>query len=167
VLEFVFVRVSVWFAMIAWFLGAIDRAGSKSNEPSGTARERKNRDRVYRVSWFAGSLFMLIHIVASYGLVHHWSHSAALEQTAQESFRVTGIRAGWGVYVNFLFAGIWFIYSVTMMMMQRRIGGLDVPIFYFLLAIVTAATVVFEAGPIRYLALTGLLILTLQSLLKG
>ena len=51
-------------------------------------------ERLYQTSWLAGSLSMMIHIVGSYGVVHDWSHAAAIEATRQESLAVTGIAAG-------------------------------------------------------------------------
>ena len=103
---------------------------------------------------------MMIHIVGSYGVVHDWSHAAAIEATRQESLAVTGIAAGWGIYANFLFAGTWLVYSLWMLVANGR-KRIDRLILRFTGAIIFFATVVFESGVVRWLALlafAGLLI---------
>ncbi len=107
-----------------------------------------------------------LHILASYGLANSWSHAAAIEATADESERVTGIRAGWGVYVNFVFATVWMGYSAAMTTRKRRWPAVDQAVFWFTAAIVFSATIVFEAGAVRWLSIagfTGLIISTLWS----
>ncbi|WP_372895458.1 hypothetical protein [Stieleria sp.] len=103
---------------------------------------------------------MTIHIAASYGFVHHWSHRDAIEVTARESFRVTGIRAGWGVYVNFLFAIAWLSYSMALVAKRYRNKRIDRSVYIFLAIILGFATVVFEAGVIRYAALAAFIALS-------
>ncbi|WP_145384381.1 hypothetical protein [Stieleria neptunia] len=116
-------------------------------------------EAAYGWLWLVGSLLLCIHIAASYGFVHQWSHRDAIEVTARESFRVTGIRAGWGVYVNFLFAMSWLCYSIALVTTGRREKVIDRTLYVFLATILGCATVVFEAGVIRYIALAAFIAL--------
>ncbi|MDV6032944.1 MAG: hypothetical protein F9B45_23230 [Phycisphaera sp. RhM] len=154
-LEFLFVRVSVWLACVAWFAGAFCRllSARQGKVPAALPARPRTVEAAYGWLWLAGSMFMLIHIAASYGLVHHWSHRDAIEVTARESFRVTGIRVGWGVYVNFLFAMAWLGYSIALVAARRRDKVIDRSVYVFLAIILGFATVVFEEGVIRYAAL--------------
>ncbi|MEM9367252.1 MAG: hypothetical protein AAGD07_14770 [Planctomycetota bacterium] len=142
------VYVPVWLALLGWFTGSLARFCDRG-EPQSKA------GRIYRASWFIGSLMIVLHILASYGLVHDWSHQAAIEATAEESERVTGIRAGWGVYVNFAFATIWLAYSIAMIVQRFRMEAVDGFVFWFTAAIVFFATVVFETGLVRFSSIAG------------
>jgi hypothetical protein len=161
VLEFFLVRVSVWLACIAWFTGSGCRLLATNNEPEspGSQANAISCRSLYGWSWLAGACLSLIHIAASYGFVYHWSHAAAIEATAIDSFQTTGVRAGWGVYVNFLFAAIWLSYSVAILTGKERIRTVDVSVYVFTAAILACATILFEAGIIRYLAAVGFLAL--------
>lgn len=144
--EFIFVRVSIWIACGLWFLGAWYRVVSSS-------RENASAERVYRWAWFWAGAFTWAHVFASYGLVHGWSHSAVLKQTGDDSYAVVGFRVPWGVYVNFLFAGILSGYSGWMIWNRRRATGLDGFVYFFLAFIVFNALVVFKTGAIRWIGL--------------
>ena len=109
--------------------------------------------------WLAGVGLLIIHIVASYGYAYGWSHRAAIQATAEDAFQTTGIRAGWGVYVNILFAAIWLFYSFEILRHGIRNETVDKSIYVFSLAMFACATIVFETGIIRYLAITALLFL--------
>ncbi len=161
-LEFLLVRVSVWLACVAWFAGAFCRLLSARQAQAHAALPTHPRgvEAAYGWLWLAGSMFMTIHIAASYGFVHHWSHRDAIEVTARESFRVTGIRAGWGVYVNFLFAIAWLSYSMALVAKRYRNKRIDRSVYIFLAIILGFATVVFEAGVIRYAALAAFIALS-------
>ncbi|MEM8668534.1 MAG: hypothetical protein AAGG48_13530 [Planctomycetota bacterium] len=140
------VLLPVWVAVTLWFVGAFARV---------TSGERA--ERLYAWSWMLGSLAMWIHIFASYAVVYHWCHAEALQATAEESERVTGIRAGWGVYVNFVFALVWSIYSALLVKGGTRQLTTDRAVFWFTAAIVLMATVVFEAGAVRIASGVGFL----------
>ena len=146
-LEFALVYVTVWVAMLAWLVGAGCRWMAvrkiQHHSASQDCPARRKFELGYRWSWFCGSCLLFIHIVSSYGYVHHWSHEAALRATAKESLRVTGIAAPWGVYVNFAFAVLWTGYSMAMIVLDGRIQIVDSVIFVFLFAIVISATLVF------------------------
>jgi hypothetical protein len=61
-----------------------------------------------RVVWTVGAVCLGIHVIAVFHYLHGWSHAAAYQHTAEETTRVTGIDiGGFGIYVNYLFLGIW------------------------------------------------------------
>lgn len=153
--EFVFIRVSIWIAAGLWFLGSAARAVASAVSSAEPLRP----ERAYRWTWFFSGVFTWIHIVASYGLVHHWSHANVLQHTGEESYAVIGIRAPWGVYANFVFAGVLCGYSSWMILRKERVYWADSIVFLFLAFIVFNALVIFKTGPIRWIGLTGFLAL--------
>lgn len=58
-------------------------------------------------AWLAAGIFYLIHVLAAFAFVHHWSHAEALIHTAQQTERVTGWYWGGGLWINYLIA-LWF-----------------------------------------------------------
>lgn len=146
------VYVPVWLAVAGWFFGSVCRVVDRRTAGDTT-------EALYRVAWLLGAAMIVLHIIASYGITYKWSHAAAVRATAEESERVTGIRAGWGVYVNFAFAAIWLAYSIAMVRARRRLPRLDPAVFGFTAVIVFSATVVFETGAVRWLAIGGFALL--------
>jgi hypothetical protein len=163
-LELIFVRASVWLAVVCWFAGAMLRAAARRQAACG---------RWYPRVWLVGAVLLVVHIAASYGWVHRWSHAAALRDTAEQSERVTGIRAAWGVYVNFLFSALWLVYSGLLARREfclrpgRWRQRFDRTFFWFSCLIVFSATVVFEPGPVRWLSAAGFLALAILEFRTG
>lgn len=164
--ELLLVRVSVWIALMAWFLGSAARLLSR--ERHGRApdviRNASSWEQWYRWSWLLSGVMFWLHILASYGVVHGWDHAAALQHTAEESYEVTGIRASWGVYVNFVFAALVLVYPAVILLRNRRIEAIDLLVFLFLSSIVFSATIVFENGILRIVSSMGFLFLVLTGI---
>lgn len=57
-----------------------------------------------RIAWTAGLIFYLLHIVFAYDAFYGWSHRIAIEKTAAETVKVTGLETGIGLWVNYAFA---------------------------------------------------------------
>ncbi len=149
-ISFLLIRVSVWLALAAWFMGAGCRAMLHSRDRiTQGADDQDMRELGYRWSWLWSAVATWVHVIASYGLVHSWDHQAVVTQTAEESFQATGIRAGWGVYVNFAYAGILLAYSVAMILCRRRLAFFDSLVFWFTAFIVFNAAIVFKGGVLR------------------
>jgi hypothetical protein len=55
----------------------------------------------------AGLALMAAHIALAMGVVHRWSHAAAVAATAEQSDAVYGVAVGGGVFVNYLFVAVW------------------------------------------------------------
>ena len=60
-----------------------------------------------RGAWTAGAALMVLHALAVFQNVHHWSQDAALEHTARQTAAVTGFHWGGGLYVNYAFIALW------------------------------------------------------------
>ncbi len=148
--HFIWILIPVWLATAGWFFGAFARL-------RGDGKSR----RIAAWSWLLGSLMMWVHIVGSYGVAYHWSHLAALEATAQEAQRVTGVSASWGVYVNLIFAIIWTGYSAWLVRSCQAQPTTEPThwltlwvnrgVLWFTAGMVFMATVVFETGAVRLL----------------
>jgi hypothetical protein len=102
-------------------------------------------------SWWAfaaGAALAVAHTLLSFQLVHHWSHTAAVQATAQQTRAVYGIEAGWGVYVNYLFIAVWAAdaYWWRAAPASSRPAALTWTLRAFYMLIVFNAAIVFVAG---------------------
>ncbi len=59
--------------------------------------------------WTIGCLLYLVHVIAAFGGVHHWSHAQAYRHTAMTTAATTGIAWGGGLYVNYAFSLVWMV----------------------------------------------------------
>jgi hypothetical protein len=66
-----------------------------------------SRDAGARGAWTAGAALMVLHALAVFHFVHHWSQDAALEHTARQTAAVTGLHWNGGLYVNYAFIALW------------------------------------------------------------
>jgi hypothetical protein len=57
----------------------------------------------------AGLLACVVHILVAMTYRHGWSHQAAVLDTARQTAEVFGVAWGGGVYVNYLFVGLWLV----------------------------------------------------------
>lgn len=60
-----------------------------------------------RLTWTAAVALAVLHAVTAFGVSHGWSHAAAVEDTARRTAAVTGLAWGGGLFVNYLFLGLW------------------------------------------------------------
>jgi hypothetical protein len=155
-ISFLLIRLSIWLALAAWFAGSLCRAMLPTvDAASQSTGHFATYQKCYAWLWLGSAAATWVHVVASYGLVHGWDHQAVLRQTAEESFQATGLRAGWGVYVNFAYASVLLAYSVLMLGYRRRVKILDSTVFWFTAFIVFNAAIVFKSGPLRVLTSVG------------
>lgn len=60
------------------------------------------------VAWtIAGGVF-LVHVGLAFHYLHHWSHAAAFQHTAERTAQAIGRAVGEGIYVNYVFLAWWF-----------------------------------------------------------
>ncbi|HEY7475942.1 MAG TPA: hypothetical protein VH679_13070 [Vicinamibacterales bacterium] len=98
-----------------------------------------------------GLVLCLLHIVLAMGVVHHWSHAAAVRATAAQTAAVYGLNWGGGVYVNYLFVLVW---TLDAWLSRRRDWLSDAPpgrwaIRFFYAVVIVNAAVVFARGSMR------------------
>ncbi|MEM6689686.1 MAG: hypothetical protein AAF664_09685 [Planctomycetota bacterium] len=109
---------------------------------------------------------MVVHIIASYGLVYGWSHDAALRFTGDQSEAVVGIRAESGLYANFLFLACWSLMAIQLLRGKDLKGWLGMLAHAFLATIIFFATIVFEDGWVRYASIFGFVTLVFVFCIK-
>jgi len=119
---------------------------------------------VTRTLWTCAFALFVVHVLASFNFVHHWSHSAAYRATAKQTLEELGIEVGTGVYFNYFFLAVWAVdvfnswtdFSAGRWMVQwlLRIGMM------YMLFIAFNGVVVFESGWLRVfgIALTTMLV---------
>lgn len=117
------------------------------------------------VSWAVGCLFYLLHVAIAFAFVHDWSHTSALEHTASETARMTGLRRGEGLWINYLFSAVWIADVARICIARVRGQSTNVRVDYlaacFFAFIFFNATVVFGPAFYRWLAFPIGLLLTL------
>jgi hypothetical protein len=122
--------VTIWTALVLFALGELGRAAARPWARAVSA---------------AGLALAIIHTLLAFDVFHAWSHTHAVESTARQTAAVFGVRAGAGVYVNYLFFGVWLL---DLFMWQRasaaRMTTWVIRAFYLL--IVVNGAVVFAAG---------------------
>ena len=113
--------------------------------------------RIVRPIWTAGCGLFLIHVAAAFHYHYGWSHATALAETARETFEATGFRSGSGLYLNYLFTLLW-VGDVMLWWLRpeaylARARRYDLALHGFFLFMAFHATVVFEEGWVRWMAL--------------
>lgn len=135
-----FVRLALaWYAaalVLMMRLGPCDWAAAT---PGG---------RLARWCWTWGIVTFLVHLSAAFHFYHRWSHQHAFERTRE----VGGV--GEGIYVSYVFtvlwaadAAVWWLRPQAYATRSRWIGR---SLHAFMLFIVFNGTIVYEAGPIRW-----------------
>jgi hypothetical protein len=90
------IRVSVLFffaTLIAW----------------GLQSKSSRWGQCLRIIWSLGFLLFVAHVVAAFHFQHHWSHTAALDETARQTRHLIGLEFGIGLYFNHVFMLVWAI----------------------------------------------------------
>lgn len=117
--------------------------------------------RQWRAVWSAACLLLLVHVLAAFHFEHGWSHLAALQHTAEQTARVTGINWGGGLYFNYAFLALWlfdlaFLWKASTYRRSALRRTTDIACIFM----VVNATVVF--GPVWWVGpvgITGLFVL--------
>ncbi|NND98386.1 MAG: hypothetical protein HKN47_13780 [Pirellulaceae bacterium] len=122
------------------------------------------------VWWAIGCLAYLAHVVLAFTFTHDWSHRHAWEHTAIETERLTGIRRGEGLWVNYVFTLTWcfdvirLAFARSQMRATKR--GVDFTVHAFFAFIIFNATVVFGPALYRILAIPIFFALILSGRMK-
>jgi hypothetical protein len=67
----------------------------------------RRRDFSAKIVWTLGFAAYLVHLWAAFEYFHHWSHSAAVAETARQTKELVGLDWGGGVLANYLFTLVW------------------------------------------------------------
>ena len=143
---------TIWIALAAFVAGEAGKA----------------RHPVPAWAWtisFAGAMLCAVHILIAFGHHHHWSHSAAIDETARQTASVYGVAWGGGVYVNYVFVAAWLAdlwwwqWRPSHYFARRPAIVWSLRAFFF--TIIFNATVVFATTRMRVVAVALMVILVL------
>jgi hypothetical protein len=117
----------------------------------------RRRDRTARLSWSLACLLYLAHVGCAFTFYHHWSHSAAYVDTSRRTAQLLGMSWGAGLYFNYLFTAVWIgdllWWWRGLAEYRSRPRWIQTSIHAFFAFMFFNATVVFAAGPVRWLGL--------------
>ena len=128
---------TIWLSMVLFAAGESGRSFASRGEAPP------------RWAWWAFTLGLglaIVHTLLSFGIVHDWSHTDAVNVTARQTAAIYGVAFGGGLYVNYLFLATWLGDSVW----WRISGAASGPILWLLralyLVIIGNAAIVFASG---------------------
>jgi hypothetical protein len=129
---------------------------------------RPARRRPARGLWTLGCLLFLAHVAAAFHYFHGWSHRRAWAETARQTGEMFGTDWGGGLYLNYLFTLAW---AADVAWWWRGLGAYDrrprwvgMLLHGFMFFMAFNATVLFERGPVRWVAAGGTVLLTVLAL---
>ena len=108
-----------------------------------------------RAAYTAGCGLLWVHVGLAFHVAHGWSHADAVRVTAERTAELTGVRSGFGVYLNYLFMAVWaadaaYWWRAGHARYLGRPRGVTLVVHGFLLFIAFNAAVVFVAGTARH-----------------
>jgi len=117
----------------------------------------RRHDHGARLTWSLACLLYLAHVVWAFNFYHHWSHSAAYEDTSRRTTELLGAGWGGGLYFNYLFTAVWIVDAIWwwrgLAVYRRRPRWMHASVHVFFAFMFFNAVVVFAAGPVRWLGL--------------
>jgi hypothetical protein len=115
------------------------------------------RRRAARALWTIGCALFLAHVGAAFHFFHGWSHGDAYRETARQTGEMVRVEWGGGIYLNYLFTAVWAADVVSwwrgLEAYDRRPRWVGLIVHTFMGFMAFNATVVFETGPVRWIAL--------------
>lgn len=115
-------------------------------------KQNRSSEWAWRL-WIAGAFMCTIHILIAFAGRYGWSHDAAIRETARQTAAVYGINWGGGVYVNYLFVGLWLMEGWWWRTYPRhyfaRPAAITWTIRAFFIVIIANAGIVFAHTPGR------------------
>jgi hypothetical protein len=90
--------LTIWIALALFVAGETGRSFARRQSPPPAW------------AWWAftfGLVLAIVHTLLSFDIVHNWVHDDAVRATAMQTEAMFGVSVGWGVYVNYLFLGVW------------------------------------------------------------
>ena len=113
-------------------------------------RARTMRGRLARWCWTWALVCFVVHVAMAFHYFHHWSHAHAVEHTRE----VSGV--GEGIFASYLFGVLWLLDAAYWWAVPAgyasRNAWIGRSLHAFMLFIVFNGAIVYEAGPIRWIA---------------
>jgi hypothetical protein len=127
-------------------------------------------DRGLRIIWSLGFLLFVAHVVAAFHFHHHWSHRAALAETARQTRDLIGLEFGAGLYFNYLFMLIWAVDLICIWCAKpefiQRNRWLRLTWIAYLIFIAFNGVAVFKGGWMRAGGIAALTLIGLGAVLR-
>lgn len=143
-------RWTIRVAILLYFVGSVTEANAQSSS---------RRSSRARLAWTLGCLLYLAHVVCAFHFYHHWSHAEAYRHTAERTAQTIGWFWGGGLFFNYAFTIAW-VANVACWWCDppsrgERAAWLTIVLRAFMLFMVVNATIIFEAGAVRWFGLAG------------
>lgn len=110
-----------------------------------------------RSIWTIGCVFFVLHVVCAFHFYHDWSHTRAVESTAQQTHAMLGVRFGEGIYFSYLFALLWASDVLWQWLSpesyRRRSVAITAALLGYMAFIAFNGAVVFEGGVTRWVGI--------------
>jgi hypothetical protein len=108
-----------------------------------------------RLLWTGGCLANLGHILLAFHVIHGWDEDQVYAAISRQTFEVSGVETGIGLYVNYAFTALWLadtaVWWLLPLFHERRprwLAGVYQFIFLFMFF---NATVIFGRNAVRLL----------------
>jgi len=62
---------------------------------------------VVKAAWLTGLFAYVVHVLLAFATFYEWSWATAWQATADDAEALTGVRAGWGLWLNIAFGIVW------------------------------------------------------------
>lgn len=112
-----------------------------------------------RIWWSAGAAIFLAYVTCAFHFMHHWCHSDAYAATAKQTYELTGLDWGGGVYFNYVFTALWLADAVwwwgSPLSHQKRPRAISYALHGFMLFMWLNGTVVFGGPFTRWMGVAG------------
>jgi hypothetical protein len=97
-----------------------------------------------RVASTLGLAAYLVHVWTAFTYFYGWSHDVAYRETARQTAELFGVRWGGGLYLNYLFTGVWVIECAGwwLRLWERRSAGVWMAVYGFMGFMVVNGTIV-------------------------
>jgi len=121
------------------------------------------------IVWLAGAVICWAHIAIAMGARYGWSHAAAVAATARQTAAVYGLDWGGGVYVNYVFAGVWLADALWLVVSpgrwasRPRVVNWSLGLFYVVIIVNAAIVFASPSGRVAGLLLAAIGIRSLFS----
>jgi hypothetical protein len=139
-------KFTVWLALLGYVTTVIVLLAGK-----------QKWDSFARLAWTAGCLALIVHVACAYNYHHSWSYASSYKETAKQTAEVYGIYWGGGLFINYFLMIAWLAdviwWWTGLDKYRNRSKMITLSWHIFLFFIFFNATVVFVAGPLRWIGL--------------
>jgi hypothetical protein len=135
-------KVSIWLVIACY--GIVVATASQAH---------KKTFRLRRLAWALGGLAFAVHVVLAFSVFYQWDWAVAWRLTADQAEEFSGVRAGWGLWMNFAFGLAWILLGWRE---KRSKGGgagcswIDRILHGFVFFMVVMGGIVFAPWPARW-----------------